>query len=104
MASAVTSVHSPQPDCTVRKGSTSQLSNDTSTKNSASHTCNGQEETVQKPSKESPPSSNGPNGQKKENEKTVKRFDTKNFVEAPLPKTNPWKKSKEVSSPPPTGL
>ena len=30
----------------------------------------------------------------------VKKFDKKNYVEAPLPKTNPWKKSQQPTSPP----
>ena len=33
---------------------------------------------------------------------TVKRFDPKAYVEAPPPKTNPWKKSSSLDTPPPT--
>lgn len=37
--------------------------------------------------------------EKSENEKTkVKKFDNKNYVEAPLPKSNPW--NKQPTSPP----
>lgn len=33
---------------------------------------------------------------------TVKKFDPKTYVEAPPPKTNPWKKSLSQDTPPPT--
>ena len=33
---------------------------------------------------------------------TVKKFDPKTYVEAPPPKTNPWKKSSSLDTPPPT--
>lgn len=33
---------------------------------------------------------------------TVKKFDPKTYVEAPPPKTNPWKKSLSLDTPPPT--
>ncbi|XP_041358843.1 la-related protein 1B-like isoform X2 [Gigantopelta aegis] len=108
MASAVSSAHSSQSDCTVRKGSAGQVSNDSMAQSGANQPCdaastNGQEESVNKTCTETSSSSsnNGPK-EKKENDKTVKRFDSKNFIEAPLPKTNPWKKPKDVSSPPPT--
>ena len=35
---------------------------------------------------------------KEEKKETVKRFDNVNFVEAPIPKTNPWNKGKIVQS------
>lgn len=39
--------------------------------------------------------------EKSEKEKTkVKKFDNKNYVEAPLPKSNPWNKSAQPTSPP----
>lgn len=39
--------------------------------------------------------------EKSEKEKTkVKKFDNKNYVEAPLPKSNPWNKNAQPTSPP----
>lgn len=46
---------------------------------------------------------NEPDDESTDKEKTtkiVKKFDNKNYVEAPLPKTNPWNKSQPPTSPP----
>ena len=51
--------------------------------------------------------SNGPSSpdasesskKEKKPEEIVKKFDNINYVEAPLPKTNPWTKTKNVSDP-----
>ena len=38
---------------------------------------------------------------KGEKDSLVKKFDNKNFVEAPIPKTNPWNKGKTAKKPEP---
>ena len=46
----------------------------------------------------SPDSTESAKNEKKP-EDTVKKFDNVNYVEAPIPKTNPWTKAKNVTEP-----
>ncbi|ESP00017.1 hypothetical protein LOTGIDRAFT_158240 [Lottia gigantea] len=98
MATAVSSSPGPsnQPDSSVTKTNPEKERFSETSKESVKPKVNGNETEKPKPKQ----SDKNP----KEDKANVKKFDNKLYVEAPPPKTNPWKKGTPNTPPPPVAV